>query len=107
MDGPEGTRRLRLCPEGDLSSAPSCGEKQYSSGFIDIPLIKEAANQAADSNPSLLRPGNGKRTQSKAHRFDPTRKLYKRHRGLSAVLPSSLILETNTYSKLLLYSVKP
>lgn len=25
---------------GDLSSAPSCGEKQYSSDFIDIPLIK-------------------------------------------------------------------
>lgn len=40
---------------GDLSSAPSCGEKQYSSDFIDIPFIKAAAIPASESNPPVLR----------------------------------------------------
>ena len=44
-------------PMGGLSSAPSCGEKQYSSDFIDIPLIKAAAKPASESNPALLRRG--------------------------------------------------
>lgn len=42
---------------GELSSAPSCGEKQYSSDFIGIPLLKAADNPAWESNPSLLRRG--------------------------------------------------
>lgn len=33
---------------GDLSSAPSCGEKQYSSDLIDIPCIEVAANMALE-----------------------------------------------------------
>lgn len=33
---------------GDLSSAPSCGEKQYSSDLIDIPCIEAAANMASE-----------------------------------------------------------
>lgn len=56
-----------------MFSAPSCGEKQYSSDFIDIPFTVAAANPASDV--SVLR---RKRTQCKADRFDLTRKLYVR-----------------------------
>lgn len=33
---------------GDLSSAPSCGEKQYSSDLIDIPCIEAVADTASE-----------------------------------------------------------
>ncbi|KAI9515881.1 hypothetical protein NQZ68_020409 [Dissostichus eleginoides] len=44
-------------PRGGLSSAPSCGEKQYSSDFIDIPLIKAAAKPASESRVRSIREG--------------------------------------------------
>lgn len=45
---------------GDLSSAPSCGEKQYSTDFIDIPFIKAAADSASENNPSTPRLSEGR-----------------------------------------------
>lgn len=59
---PKGKCQLSCRPGGDLSSAPSCGEKQYSSDFIDIPLIEAAADPASERNPSVPRGGKEENT---------------------------------------------
>lgn len=78
---PKGKCQLSRHPGGALSSAPSCGEKQYSSDFIDIPLIKAVANPASESNPSCTETWEGRGHSVKLIDSVLTWKLYTRFKS--------------------------